>query len=171
MKCRLSLRCCGSDYASFMCYLITKLSISILRKAIKKLYLMHFKNSWDNDKNWGLQWKISFLLMTAAPLAPVKSSPKETERGLEFGCSTLQAGFEEPCHGLVLSNLALQSNLNSAFFPLAIICSLQFILWGYRAHPWLTQISVTIILEKLYFLYLISSSVDVVFLLPIHKKK
>lgn len=33
------------------------------------------------------------------------------------------------------------------------------------------QISVTIILEKLYFLYLISSPVDVVFLLPIHKKK
>lgn len=33
-----------------------------------------------NDKNWGLQWKISCLLMAAAPLAPQESSPKEAER-------------------------------------------------------------------------------------------
>lgn len=58
-----------------------------------------------------------------------------------------------------------KSNLNSAFFPLAIICSLQFILRGHGAHPQLMQISVVaIILEEIYFLYLISRSVDTVFL-------
>lgn len=59
-------------------------------------------------QHWGLQWKINFPLTTAAPLAPLKSPPKETERGSESEFSTLQAGSKEPCRGLALSNLALQ---------------------------------------------------------------
>ena len=96
-------------FTLFICYLTTKMAIAFASKANKKLYLMHFESAEIlNHKNWGLQWKINFLLMTAAPLAPVKSTPKETERGSESGFSTLQAGFKEPCHGLALSNLALQ---------------------------------------------------------------
>lgn len=93
----------------FICYLTTKMAISLASKVSKKLYFMYFESTEIlNHKNWGLQWKINFLLMTAAPLAPVKSTPKETERISESGFSTLQAGFKEPCHGLELSNLALQ---------------------------------------------------------------
>lgn len=55
--------------------------IPAVNKANRKLDVMHSESAEIlNDKNWGLQWKISCLLMAATPLAPQKSSPKEAER-------------------------------------------------------------------------------------------